>query len=104
MAVAFVQEFKVEASGDRSTANYDYIFEQLNLAENPADGLLSQTAGFDEDQLVFRVFDVWESHEQAERFIEERLAPLLTGTVPNPANAGPPDRQGFYALHSTLMP
>ena len=104
MAVAFVQEFKIEAGGDRSTANYDYIFDQLNLAENPADGLISHTAGFDEDQLVFRVFDVWASQEQAERFISERLSPLLTGTVPNPDNSAPPDRQYFYDLHSTLMP
>jgi hypothetical protein len=47
---------------------------------------------------------VWASQEQAERFIEERLSPLLTGNVPDPDNAGRPDRQGFYALHSTLRP
>jgi hypothetical protein len=84
--------------------NYDYIFDQLNLTDNPPDGLIAHTAGFDEDQLVFRVFDVWESREQADRFISERLSPLLTGAVPNPDDSGPPDRQYFYDLHSTLTP
>jgi hypothetical protein len=105
MAVAFVQEYKVDAGGDRSTVNYDYLFDQLNLTDDPPDGLIAHTAGFDEDQLVFRIFDVWDSLEQVERFLSDRLSPLLaSGTLPNPDNSGPPDRQYFYELHSTVTP
>jgi hypothetical protein len=100
MAVAFVQEFETEAGGDRTTTNYDHIFGRLNLQADPPSGLILHTAGFDEDGLVFRVFDVWESQEQARQFIDERLTPILAEGPVNPENAAPPNRQYFYELHN----
>ena len=41
---------------------------------------------------------MWESREQCERFLEERVMPLvkeLTGDGP------PPDRQAIYDLHDS---
>ena len=72
MAVVYIQEF---AYKDWSTANYDWAKEQIG--EEPIDGLLAHTAGFDTDAHVFRIMDVWESREQAEHFIEERVQPLM---------------------------
>ena len=65
MAVALVQEFRIQ-DGDRSTTNYDAINERLKN-EMP-DGAVIHTAGFDGD--VFRIFEVWESREQAEEFAD----------------------------------
>lgn len=105
MAVAFVQEFEIQADGDRSTTNYDYVMERLNnLVDPQPTGLRLHTAGFDETALVFRIFDIWETQAQAEQFISEHLEPILAEGPPNPDNAGPPIRQYFYELHSVLQP
>jgi len=102
MAVVYIQEF---AYKDRSTANYDWANEQIG--EEPIDGLLAHTAGFDTDAHVFRIMDVWESREQAEHFIEERVQPLMeqgTDALPDPHNATPPTRETFYELHDVRVP
>ena len=65
MQVAFVQEFAIT---DRSTTNYGSVKE--SLGDDPIDGLIIHTAGFDDENNVFRIFDVWESREQADRFLE----------------------------------
>jgi hypothetical protein len=94
--VAFVQEFDVEP-GDRATTNYDAIAAQLR-EQDPPKGLILHTAGFIPDD-VFRVFAVWESPEDLERFTEERLMPMLQSMAGDVENAGPPDRQYTYPLH-----
>jgi hypothetical protein len=97
MAVAYVQEFAIV---DRSTTNYDFVKERIG--DDPIDGLIIHSAGFDDDNNVFRIFDVWESREQADRFLTERIQPMMEEgpqTFPNPANFTPPTREGFYELH-----
>jgi hypothetical protein len=99
MAVAWFQEFEFE---DRSTTNYDAVSGRLGLDANPAVGLIAHTAGFDDDNGVFRIFDVWESREHAQRFQDERLLPILgemlAGENPPPG----PIREGFYDLHDVI--
>ncbi len=100
MAVAYIQEFPV---ADRSTTNYDFMADKIG--EGPFDGLIMHTAGFDDETGVFRIFDVWESREQAERFIAENLQPLFAqgpAAFPNPDNVAPPTRDGFYDLHNVV--
>ena len=53
MAVAFVQEFPI-IGDDRSTANYDALNDHV-MASGVPDGLVSHSAGFDEDAGVFRI-------------------------------------------------
>jgi hypothetical protein len=98
MAVAFVQEFPIEGD-DRSTTNYDAIAERLGGHDNVPDGAIVHTAGFDEEAGVFRIFDVWESREQAESFVNGRVMPLVAELAPD---AGPPARQYFYELHDLI--
>jgi hypothetical protein len=103
MAVAYIQEFPIDS---RSTENYDFVAEKIG--EGLFDGLIAHTAGFDDDAGVFRILAVWESKEQAERFLAEHIAPLMTlgpDALPNPATAAqPPTREGFYALHHVVSP
>lgn len=96
MPVALVQEFDVEA-GARNTANYDAVAAKLK-EQDPPKGLILHTAGFTPDN-VFRVFAVWESREDAERFIEQTLMPTVLSITDQSENAGPPDRQYTYPLH-----
>jgi hypothetical protein len=96
MAVALIQEFTVDPDGDRSTTNYDAIQERLDARSNPPDGGIVHTAGFDEEAGVFRIFDVWETREQAERFLNERVMPIVEELT---AGAPPPRRTSFYELH-----
>jgi hypothetical protein len=99
MAVAFVQEFAI---GDRSTTNYDWMAGKLG--QGPFDGLIAHSAGFDDEAGVFRLFDIWESQEQAERFIAANLASLEPEDFPNPTTAAEqPSRQGFYELHNVIL-
>ena len=101
MAVAFVQEWDLE-SDDRSTTNYDLVAKKVTEQNANPEGLVVHTAGFSEDAGVFRVFDVWESQEQAQRFIDETLMPIVTELLSGQRDARPPTRQYFYELHDVL--
>jgi hypothetical protein len=101
MAVVYITEF---AYTDLSTANYDWAREQIG--DDPVDGLIVHTAGFDEDAKVFRIIDVWESHEQADRFIQERIKPVMEQGVealPNQSNTSMPTRETIYELHDVRV-
>jgi hypothetical protein len=100
MAVAYFQEFPIT---DRSTANYDYVADKVG--DGPFDGLIAHTAGFDDDAGVFRIFDVWETREQAERFLAEHVQPVIEqgpSAFPNPDTFAMPTREGFYELHHVV--
>jgi hypothetical protein len=101
MAVAFLQEFKITGA-ERSTTNYDAISAKLDLDKEPAPGMIVHTAGWDEEGGVFRIFGVWESREQADAFMRDRLQPLLEEGPANPDNAAMPDREGMYELHDVV--
>src|SRR5262245_52027166 len=97
MAVVYVQEFAIT---DRSTANYDYIKERLG--EGPFEGLIVHTAGFDDVNDVFRIVDVWETREHADRFNAEQVRPLVDEgpeSFPNPSAFAPPVREATYELY-----
>ena len=104
MPVAFVQEFAIR-DGDTSTTNYDAVASELGR-EVP-DGLLIHTAGFDNDAGVFRIFDVWESRGQADRFMAERLNPIVERMAADAQARGdttftPPNRESWYELHDSI--
>jgi hypothetical protein len=100
MAVAYIQEFAIK---DRSTANYDFIAEQVG--DGPFDGLIAHSAGFDEESGVFRIFDIWETREHAQRFLDERIQPLVDqgpSAFPNPEAFELPSKDSFYELHDVV--
>jgi hypothetical protein len=95
VAIVHMQEYEI---GDRSTENYDFIKEKLG--DTPIEGLIVHTAGFDDDSGVFRIVDVWESREHADRFMERMMS--MVGTpqdLPRPDTAVPPSREAHYELH-----
>ena len=105
MAIAYIQEFEIQ-DGDTSTTNYDAVVAALNLQDAPA-GLLIHTAGFDHDAGVFRILDVWETREQGEKFINERLNPIIEPMAAAAAqdadnDFAPPSRETWYELHDSM--
>jgi hypothetical protein len=105
MAIAYLQEFPIQ-HGDTSTTNYDKVVAALDMREAP-DGLLIHTAGFDHDAGVFRILDVWETREQGQKFIDERLNPITEPMAAAAQQSGdtsfaPPSRETWYELHDTM--
>jgi hypothetical protein len=100
MAVIYVQEFPI---ADRSTTNYDFVADKVG--EGPFQGLIAHTAGFDDEDGVFRILDVWESREDAERFLAANVQPLVEQgpqAFPNPDSFTQPTRDGLYELHHVV--
>ena len=103
MAVAYVQEFAI-VDGDTSTENYDRVVAELRLQEAP-DGLTVHTAGFDHEKGVFRIFDVWESRQAGEQWIEAVLNPVLErimSGIADPSSFTPPSADYWYELHDSM--
>ena len=55
--------------------NYDKGMEIMDLGKNPAKGLLSHVASFDNQGA--HITDVWESAEDFQSFVGGRLAPVM---------------------------
>lgn len=101
MAFAMLQEWKDAAPG---TETYDAVSKKLDAKNNWPEGLLAHTAGRDSNG-VWRIFDIWESREQAERFQADRLMPIVQEVMQQPgADAGPPDAMDVYELYDLQQP
>ena len=96
MAVAVVQDW-VEEETDRSTTNYDAVSERLQAQDEPPAGLLVHTAGFTGHG--FRIFEVWESRDDYERFFNERLMPLIQDVASDDDRQ---PQQTIYELHGFM--
>ena len=96
MAVAFIQEFAIS---DRGTTNYDAVNERLTKNQPAPEGLLIHFAGFDDEDGVFRIVNVWEGREQGQAYLDERVMPAVHAVLGDVEWPVPPTRQGFYELH-----
>jgi hypothetical protein len=96
VAIVHMQEYEI---GDRSTENYDFVKEKLG--DVPIEGLIVHTAGFDDDSGVWRQLDVWESRENADKFMVRVMALVGDGpeAFPRPDTFAPPIREAYYELH-----
>jgi hypothetical protein len=97
MAIAVVQDW-VEEETDRSTANYDAVSERLQAQGEAHPGLLVHTAGFTGNG--FRIFEVWESREDFERFLNDILMPIVQDLAPDDDRQ---PQQTIYELHNYLI-
>ena len=99
MAFAFVQEFP-SATEEAGTANYDAIHRAIMQKAADPEGLIIHTAGFTGDG--FRIFEVWESQEQCERFMSAVVMPTVMEVTQG--NPGTPPTTTSYELHNMLRP
>jgi hypothetical protein len=100
--IAFIQEFALDEGGDRSTTNYDEVSRRLNADADRPVGLILHCAGFDEEAGVFRIFNVWETEEDARRFEAERVMPIVMDLAASGGAGSMPVREHYYALHGTM--
>jgi len=56
-------------------AKYDAIMRELDLNDSPATGGLTHACAFDDQGI--HVVDVWESREDFEAFLKDRLLPVF---------------------------
>jgi hypothetical protein len=105
LPIAYIQEFPI-VDGDTSTTNYDAVAAKLDLHGAAPQGLLLHSAGFDHDAGVFRIFDVWQTREDGERFTKEKLEPIIDAMIATATESGeefaPPAREGWYELHDSM--
>jgi quinol monooxygenase YgiN len=78
---------------------YDRVQEELRTRENPPAGGIVHTAGFDEDAGVFRIFDVWDSREAWDAFLQDRLMPIVK---PMMEQGNRPPETRIYELHDFM--
>ena len=76
---------------------YDRVREQLGLEDRPAGGIL-HVAGPSPNG-GWRVIEVWESEEDAQRFFDERLRPAFDAVGFTGARVDPQ----FWPVHNYLM-
>ncbi|GAC1320388.1 MAG: hypothetical protein NVSMB25_12660 [Thermoleophilaceae bacterium] len=101
MAIALIQEWPADQPG---TEMYDAITARMNVHNSPPDGLIAHTAGSDSSG-VWRIFDIWESREAAERFRQERLMPAVHEVASQQGgDPAPPSKMDMYELHDVLNP
>jgi hypothetical protein len=78
------------------------VRNRLDLENYPAAGLIFHAAGVGREAWV--AYDVWESRDAWDRFLEERLQPAVKEVF---AAAGletpPPHRQEIYELHAFVV-
>jgi hypothetical protein len=96
MAVVRLREF--EATDDRGTPNYDAVSARVGVDSDPPEGLILHSVGFGEDG-TFRIYDVWESEEQADRFENERLMPAMRAVMGDLDSASRPVKEETYHIH-----
>jgi hypothetical protein len=92
MAVAVMNE----APG-LTTAIYDAVNEIARVESDPPAGLIVHTCGEMDGGL--RIFDVWETQEDYERFAAERLGPAIEEASKQSGGPSGPPRREIYALH-----
>lgn len=99
MAFALVQDFPADAT-ETGTANYDRIHAAIMQKVTGPTGLIIHTAGFTGEG--FRIFEVWESREQCEAFMNAVVMPTVREVTDG--RPGPPPMTTTYELHNMLRP
>jgi len=80
---------------------YDKVNEKIDFDGNPPSGLVFHAAYPREDD-GFRVFEVWDSREDFDRFEEERLMPAVREVFGE--DPGEPPVREVTEIHHYLAP
>ncbi|WP_395366970.1 hypothetical protein ACHGLA_36255 [Streptomyces sp. YH02] len=75
---------------------YDKVREQLGVQEQPAGGIFH--AAGPSPNGGWRVIEIWESVDDAKRFLTERLVPALQAA----GAAGPPPKPQFWPIYNYM--
>jgi hypothetical protein len=82
---------------------YDNVNKQLGIGSDPPAGLISHAAYARGD--TFEVVEVWESAQDHDDFVENRLGPTIREAVGEEAYAQMPDAEReVIELHNLIVP
>jgi hypothetical protein len=97
MAVVIIQDWP-ETETERSTAGYDEVSRRLQEAGAlPPEGAILHCSGWTGNG--FQIVEVWETREQFDRFVAEKVMPLVAEV--SGADATPPVITA-YETHSLM--
>jgi hypothetical protein len=99
MAIGRINRFPEGVGADQ----YDAVTREMDIANNPPDGLIFHSAG--ELEGHFQVFNVWETPEHADRFVSERLRPAQVAVMGEERVAAMPEASNVdVAIHNYQIP
>jgi hypothetical protein len=99
MAVGTITRFS-EGMGPEQ---YDAVTGKLDFVNEPVEGLIFHSAGELEGR--FQVFNVWESRENFDRFVADRLRPAQVEVMGEERVAALPDADVVdVAIHNYVIP
>ena len=79
------------------------LTREMDIADNPPDGLIFHSAGELEGR--FQVFNVWESPEHEQRFVNERLRPAQVAVMGEDRVAAMPEAGSVdFPIHNYQIP
>src|SRR5665811_2060756 len=87
MAVATITRFSEGLGADQ----YDAVMTKVRMADEPVEGLIFHSAGELEGR--FQVLNVWESRENFDRFVADRLRPAQVAVMGEERVAALPDME-----------
>jgi len=85
---------------DATEEQYQAVNAQMGVDANPPEGLIFHAAGPIEGG--WGVLDFWESREQFDRFLAERIGPAI-GELGDRAPQNPPEIKEF-PVHNVIKP
>ncbi len=93
----------VQYTTDVGQAEYDMVAAAIRFHDDPPAGLIVHTAAVTQDGRM-RIFDVWESIEDHDRFVEHRLRPATLMLVGDRVPRWPePEVHDLYSLVRTTQ-
>lgn len=99
MAIGTITRF----SEGMGAEQYDVVTGKLDLANEPPEGLIFHSAGELEGR--FQVFNVWETRENFDRFVTDRLRPAQVAVMGEERVAALPDAEVVdVAIHNYVIP
>ena len=99
MAVAIRNTDFPEGAG---TAMYDGVAAEMDVANNPPEGLIFHWAG--EVDGKWTTTDVWQTREAYDRFRQQRLFPAIQKISGMDPASGPQPTITEFAVHNYVMP
>ena len=97
MAVTIIQQ-----GGGFDAETYDKVVAAAGVNENPPEGLILHTANRSGDQL--EIIDVWESEEQYDTFVNERLMPAMREVIGEMGEGTPAKRMEVHNMMGSGAP
>ena len=99
MAIGTITRFSEHMGPEQ----YDAVQAKIDIESEPVEGLIFHSAGELEGR--FQVFNVWESRENFDRFVTDRLRPAMVAAMGEEKVAALPEAEVVEAsVHNYVIP